>query len=253
MAKMTVSNRLERLFSYAAALQQNGRLKNTVYCYRSYVYIVNQDHTVMLRFTLKEGEASFDKPFSFHANDYDSQKIIIEDGFITFVQNNDKYVRAKQCRSPETTPQHIHKNFQAIRKEASTTCAIRIGKSIIPLLDESLSHIEFEGKDEILIVTQRNVFSGTVSTIKENGLEKACLGVTPKVTNFGPIAVRTKDFLAIYEENAAGPIFKFGDNKIVKVKVDNGLFKFDGLLAQCKYDELGGSLTEKEKNSGRKK
>ena len=69
---MKITDLVEQIFAHAVALDQSGGLRNTIYAIGSEIYILNYDHTVLLRFRLRRSEACFETPVSFRANDYDS-------------------------------------------------------------------------------------------------------------------------------------------------------------------------------------
>jgi len=233
-----VNLRVERIFAHAAALQQNGRLRNSVYCYKKYIYILNQDHTVMLQFPLRKGEAPFQNPVSFEANDYDSSHFEEKDGYICFMKKfKDKYIREKKCKTPQFIPLKVHKMFKERKEGFKKVNSETLGKDFISLLDESLSHIEFSGRKGKLITQQRNIYSGSVITIQQQ--DKKGLDQEKPLKSFKPIGLRTNDFLALFTfvDNIQ---FYFKGNNAIWFQSKDRLLPFNGLVSQCMYDELGG-------------
>ena len=74
---------LEEIFAHAVALTQSGHLRSTIYCAGKYVYIMNQDSTILLRFLAPE---PFPEPVAFYANDYDSPEFYVKNGRVHFVK-----------------------------------------------------------------------------------------------------------------------------------------------------------------------
>ena len=162
---MKLNDRLEDIFAHAVALQQAGRLRSTVYCIGRKVYILNQDHTVIMRFRLRKvdqhkGELlEFEQPVSFHANDYDSKHVEYNDGKICFIQESEGergFVRTKSCRTPDMTPEDVEELFKSYPVEITNT--VQLHSKMLGLLDENLSHIEFSAQNGELKIIQRNVY-----------------------------------------------------------------------------------------------
>jgi len=103
--------KVETIFSYASTLQQSGKLRNTVYCLKNRIYILNQDHTVLLRFLLHGGNY-FEHPVCFEANDYDSPVFEMKEDQICFITKRDGYERRKSCQLPQQHPIKIAKLFK---------------------------------------------------------------------------------------------------------------------------------------------
>jgi hypothetical protein len=232
-----VNLRIEKIFAHGAALQQNGRLRNTIYCNKNFVYILNQDHTVFLRFSLRDTEKAFANPISFAANDYDSNSFFEKDGKIHFVQENDDYTRIKSCKTPQFTPKKIAKLFKTKKESFKKTNEVVFKDNLLSLLDESLSHIEFHAEGGELVITQRNIYSGSVLDIKKN-TKKGGLVSSSKLTDFEPIGVRTNDFIALFSFTNVVH-FYFNDKNLVWFENKDKAMPFVGMISQCVYDELG--------------
>ena len=76
---MKITGQIEQIFAHAVALDQNGGLRNSIYAEGKEIFIMNYDHTVLLRFKLRESENPFSGPISFKANDYDSPEFYEEE------------------------------------------------------------------------------------------------------------------------------------------------------------------------------
>ena len=233
-----VNLRIEKIFAHGAALQQNGRLRNTIYCNKSFIYILNQDHTVFLRFSLRDSETAFANPISFAANDYDSNSFFEKEGKIHFVQENEDYTRIKSCKTPQFTPKKIAKLFKTKKEGFKKTNEVAFKENLLSLLDESLSHIEFHSEGGELIITQRNIYSGSVLTIKKSEKKKGLGFSAGKLTDFEPIGLRTNDFLALFSFTDVVH-FYFNDKNTVWFENKNKSMPFVGIISQCVYDELG--------------
>ena len=225
-----VSNKVETIFAHAAALQQSGRLRNTIYCKKSFVYILNQDHTVLLRFPV---EKEFEAEASFNANDYDSKQFQIVNGKICFVINKGELERTKSCRTPEFSPSDVRKLFQKLLKSEKPFTTVNIGSNFLKCVDESLSHLEFSAAKNELIIRQRNIYTGSIITIKE---KSKGLVAEQRVKKFKPMGIRTNDFLALFSFIQSLSV-SFGKNAIW-VESKAGI-RFKGIISQCIYDELG--------------
>lgn len=231
------NKRIEDIFAHAVALQQNGRMRNTIYCRKNYIYILNQDDTILLRFCLRLSEVVFAHPVSFYANDYDSNKFYEEDGKIHFVIENEFHQRIKQCGTPKRNPLQVHKLFQQIKPLMEN--AVDIGESLLGFLDEDLTHIEFSASKGKLKIVQRNIYTGSIITIQEKtGQEQGLVQISPHLKDFVPIAIRTKDFLALFSfANIVS--FCFGDHYIWVENKDHKI-PFMGIIGLCRYNELQG-------------
>jgi hypothetical protein len=235
---MKLSNRLEDIFAHAVALQQSGRLRSTVYCLGRKVYILNQDHTTLLRFRLrKTDKLEFDSPVSFHANDYDSQHVEERDGKICFIQSAAGFQRVKSCRTPKLTPEAVEEMFKEYKVEP--TNSVTLSSKVLGLLDENLSHIEFSAEDGELSIVQRNIYSGSIIEIKR---EKTggLVEVKDELEDFAPIGLRTNDFMALFSFIPTLQFHFLGEGFICADSKDDKM-PMRALVSKCRYDELGGT------------
>lgn len=238
---MRINKRVEAIFAFAAAMDNRG-LRNTIHCVDRNVYIVNSDHSMILRFPLRQSEVVFSKPISFNANDYDSQNFEEIDGKIIFRTNSKNYERRKICGSVDTYSikdlrklYHKHLNTQAL-------FYFSLSKDICSLIDEDLSHTEISTEKGRLMIRQRNVYSGNI--IEVQSIEEGLLTNDP-LPEFGPVALKTKDFLSLFTFHEALNFSPTTDFVIVK-EARKG--DFDGVLAFCKYDEIIDLYKEDKKN-----
>lgn len=236
-----VSNRVEEIFAHAVAMDQCGRLRNTVYVIDREVYIINQDNTVFLRFKLRESETPFDHPISFKANDYDSRSFREVDGKIVFESEGNGFKRAKTCGTPDATPEEVRAMFKKFKPVK--TNKVKLTKDILPMMEENLSHIEIKAVDGEIQFVQRNVYSGSVIKVTR-AAEEGALGVdSPDELDgdFGPLGLRNGDFSALFAFND-NLIFTFppdGDGDYCCVRSRDPRMAMDGVIACCIYDELG--------------
>ena len=239
---MRVSYRLEDIFAHAVALQQSGRLRSTIFGIGRKVYILNQDHTALLRFRLRKvDKVEFDPPISFEANDYDSQEVDVQDGRICFVQKAAGFERTKSCRTPSLTPEDVEDLFRSFHVEETNTIVLHA--KMLTLLDESLSHIEFSAEDGELRIVQRNIYSGTVTEIKRKS-SGGLLEVTDELEDFEPTGLRTNDFMALFSfvDSLA---FHFLPDGVICVDSKDARMPMRALISKCRYDELGGTEDER--------
>jgi hypothetical protein len=235
MNKQVVNSRVEDIFAHAAALDQDGRLRNTIYCSGRRIYILNQDYTILIRFVLRKDEPEFVCPVSFRANDYSSREFNVKDGRIEFVQREAKWISVKSCSTPDRTPEQVAALFQSIdRPEVNTTI---ISKDMLPLVNDELSHIEISCEGGKLKLVQRNIYNGTVLALTKQP-ENTLLN-SDKLEDFAPIGIRTGDFLALYSfvyhlRWHFTPDVAWYENTDPKLRMT-------GVISQCLYDELGRS------------
>ena len=235
---MKLNNRLEDIFAHAVALQQSGRLRSTVYCLGRKVYILNQDHTVLLRFRLRKiDKMEFETPVSFNANDYDSKEVEVRDEKICFITSAAGFTRVKSCRTPSLSPDEVDLMFKSYEVEEKNT--VTLHSKMLPLLDENLSHIEFSCEDGELKIVQRNIYSGSVIEIKR---EKTggLMEVTDQLEDFAPTGLRTNDLLALFSFIDVLQ-FHFWGNGFVVVDSKDERMPMRALVSRCRYDELGGT------------
>ncbi len=230
--------RIEKIFAHAAALQQSGRLRNTIYGLKKSVYILNQDFTVLLRFPLRRSENPFDSPISFAANDYDSNIFEERDGKICFIQKYGDFVREKSCRIPGQLAADVQKTFKKFAASIKNKNKVTLNMDFVKCLDESLSHIEFSVRKGQLIIKQRNIYDGSVITITKK--KKAGLGIASDASlkSFKPIGIRTNDLLALFAF-AESVSFYFSSKGVTWFESEDRKMPFVGIISQCIYDELG--------------
>jgi len=236
---MKITGQVEQIFAYAVALDQSGGLKNSIYAIGKEIFIMNYDHTVLLRFRLRDTEKVFENPISFKANDYDSNEFSEENGKIVFLSTNQGYEKKKVCGKAENSPEEIKALMSKFLKDKSEREEVILNNSVLSLLDMDLSHIEFSGKKGNSIkMIQRNIYSGGIIEINEkseglfqNSLKK----------NFEPIGIKTKDFEALFTfQNSLKFLFpkKGREDYIIIKSIDKNKRDMVGLIACCIYDEL---------------
>ena len=248
---MKISNRVEQIFSHAVALEQAGTFKNTIYVNRNEIYILNFDHTVLLRFKLRKSETPFQQPVSFRANDYDSKHFYEEGDQVVFEKSISGFVRKKSCGKPELSPNDIKRLFENRERKGQEFNSLILPSNLISLLDTSLSHIEFSGqKGKGLTIIQRNIYSGGILKIVPENKNKGLFELKTLKKSFGPIGLRTNDFIALFTFQDVLN-FGFEENYITVSSIDKNKMDFSGFIACCLYDEI---IQIKEvQNNGRQK
>ena len=227
---------IENIFSYAVALDQTGKQKNTILCRDREIYMINFDKTILLHFDLPKSCSSFNEEIVFDANDYDSSNFYIENHSIVFKIVKDGYVRKKICGTNKTVNlNEISELYQSyIEKKITSNFTLR--QEINGLLQDDLSHVEIH-YDKGLKIVQRDIFSGTIIEITK---DKSGLNLTAsgdKLTPFEPMGLRTIDLDALFNYDREIS-FSFVPNLnyfIIKGKTTG----MQGILAWCLYDELG--------------
>jgi len=232
-----VYQRVEDIFAHAAALQQSGRLKNTIFCIKNRVYILNQDHTVLLKFMLHSKALNFEQPVSFEANDYDSPVFEVKDDKVCFIKKRDGYKCVKSCRTPQHTPIKMVKLFKSFSNKRIEKNRVSINSSFLSNLDTSLSHVEFKGDRKGLLVIQRNIYSGMIITIREDEDRKGLLQPDRSLM-FEAVGLRTNDFVALFSFSN-NVDFYFANEGFVWLRSRDPRMLFTGVISQCIYDEIG--------------
>lgn len=233
-----VTKRYERIFSHAVALQQSGRLRSLIFCQRTCIYILNQDHTILIRFPLQGGETSrFKHPVSFKANDYDSNEFTERDGQIIFKQKHGEYYRDKACRVPNLTGKEVSKMYKKLSQQGTKKNRVPINSDFLKCMNSHLTHLEFQGRKGKLICRQRDIYSGSMITITKNLVKKTALFAST-VQNFSTIGLRTTDFEALFSFTKT-IYFYFAGKDVVLFESKNAQMPFTGIISRCVYDELG--------------
>lgn len=232
-----IDGKTETIFAHAVALDSSGRLKNTIYAIVNVIYILNSDHTVLLRFDLPKSSAPFKSPISFKANDYDSNTFYEEDGKIVFLKKAGDMERRKFSGKGNLEPEEIETLFAGMNMASKNVSILH--KDILSLLDESLSHIEFSGKGDQLKIIQRNIFDGTIIEITRT--KSTGFGAVKKdsiLSDFGPFGMRTGDFIALFSFNDEIE-FVFPSGQEQYLFVFGKKVPMKGIVALCFYDEMG--------------
>lgn len=236
---MKITNLVEQIFAMAVALDQNGGLKNTIYAIGSEIFILNYDHTVLLRFKLRKTEGSFDHPISFKANDYDSNSFEEVDGKIIFTSSQDGYTKKKICGTTELAPAEVKELFEKYLEDFDQDQEESIlSKSVLSLLEDGLSHVEFNAKKkESLKIVQRNIYTGGLIEIQKDG--GGFFQETFK-KGFGPVAMKTSDFQALFTfQDKLKFYFPEKDGSVIVVRnVQETKRDMTGIVAGCLYDEV---------------
>jgi hypothetical protein len=238
---MKITSLIEDIFAQAVALDQSGGLRNTIYAIEHEIFILNYDHTVLLRFRLRKSEeGTFETPISFKANDYDSNVFEEKNGKIIFYSEKGEYQRKKICGTTDLTPEEVKDLFKKYASATEGRSDISLSRDVLQLLDTDLSHVEFSGeKGGTIKMVQRNIYSGGIIEVEKmnEGMFKEELE-----NDFGPVAIKTDDFRALFTFQE---VMKFAfpsrgkeDFILVKEGVSDGKRTFTGIIACCLYDEV---------------
>jgi hypothetical protein len=130
VVRIKIDNVTELMFAQAVALSQSGKMKSTLHVGGDEIFIKNMDNTILIRF---ESQQEFPESFSFFANDYESPRILVEDGKVAFVTNQGGYRRKKVCPQPKQNFKELKKLWQEYSPignihSASTRCLILFWK-----------------------------------------------------------------------------------------------------------------------------
>jgi hypothetical protein len=240
---------MERIFSYAVALEQLGRQKNTIHCWENVVYILNSDKTVALRF--ESSDNLFKNPVGFYANDYDSPNFTVEGSSIVFLQKGEEFLRKKKCRIPNQTFQEVEDLFYKFYNGKDTPWKISFHKESLDLLNPDLSHVEFMAKNGAINILQRDIYAGTIIKLERKLIPEG-LGIVEAEDNLpesiSPIGMRTGDFYSLFNFNDRVDIFFPEGGKFFLIEGAHN--KMTGIVSGCLYDDIGTieDLQEEKKN-----
>jgi hypothetical protein len=240
LIQVKISARLEAIFSHAAGMAESGKTRCTVYAYEDTVYLVNEDHTLYVRFPLRKGEKAFDSPVSFNASDFVSGSLKEENGRVVFTTKADGMIRRKVCRTARASFDEIDERYEKYRNQFSPSGQFEIPKSVLGLLDPDLSHIEFHAIERTIHVVQRNIYDSSILDVFR---DSDGLGLDEEIDqlpeDWGPVAVRTPDLAVLFAYvKGLEFIIPEGGNYLIFSSVGNEM-EFEGILAECIYDELG--------------
>lgn len=238
---MKISNLVEQIFATAVALDQNGGLRNTIYAIKHDVLIMNYDHTVLLRFKLRQTETAFEHPISFKANDYDSDVFEEVDGKIIFTTEKPGFTRKKICGTTDMTPEQVQELFSGYF-DIGEREGVELTKDVLELLDPALSHVEFIGEEgKPIKMIQRNIYSGGIIEVTQKGTG---MFSNELKAGFGPIAIKTGDLQALFSFPDMGdlkfyfPVNGEGDFILIKNALKESKRNMTGVIACCLYDEI---------------
>ena len=229
-----MDKQVEQIFAYAVALDQSGKMKNTILCKDREIFIVNFDKTILLSFVLHSNMEEFKQEVSFYANDYDSPNFRIENGKIIFKTVSNGYVREKTCGTNKSLSFDQVSTLYYRLSRKKTTHSFKLRQAIMSMMQDDLSHVEISYNKGIQIV-QRDIFSGTTLSIKndESGLNLS----QDKLFEFDPIGIRTVDLDALFQRDEE-LVFNFIP-KMNYFVVSGKITGLRAILGACLYDELG--------------
>jgi len=255
---LRIVRRLERVFSHAMALDQSGRFRNVVYIVGKYVYLMNTDHTVLLRFEIPGGEEPFVDPIGFRASDYDSPHFYEEDGRIVFEQKEGTLKRTKTCSVSEgESPEEAARLFRRLwATKDGDSLGLVYSEEVLGLLSDSLSHIEWtsDGAGGPRL-TQRDLYTGNIiriDTEAEQGFVGSGNSQLPE--DWGPIGMRTPDFFALFSFQKSVQFIFSGDPSRGYCKFTGQHMGMQGVISFCLYDEMiqVSTVDQEENEDGRK-
>lgn len=257
---MKIDSYLEAILSQAVALSQSGRLRNEVYLLQDVLFIINFDSTVLLKFKLRQSYC--DEEISFKANDFEGNELFPEDGKIVFRKLVGGVERKKICSGGDKTFEEVKELFEGFAEEGGERKNIlNFNVSVLSLLEEALSHIEFSCVQKKVYLTQRDIYSGTIVKLDKDSQAggKGLFGiVTDSITSdFSPMGMRTNDFISLFVFNDDLKFYfpSASEEAVEFVYLKGQKAGFEGIVAGCLYDEMPGieNLNMKGEEDGREK
>jgi len=226
---MLIEGKTELIFAQAVSLSQSGKMKSTIHAGKKSIFIINMDSTILLFF---KSHQEFSDPFSFFANDYESNNIIVRDGKIVFITKKGEIRREKVCPAPKEIWEEIRKYWKDHKPEEKIF--FKITSDVIPFLDDELSHVEI-GKEEkkTIFLVQRDIYSGSKVEIsfEKEGFD---LEEDVEIPVFG---LRTGDFKTLFNFEPYITFYPQTGKNWIYFCGSTG--RFQGIIATCLYDELG--------------
>jgi len=252
---MTLRNELEieRIFSYAAVLDESGRQKNAIWAWKNMVYIINSDKTIILQF--ESSQDVFKDPIGFYAASYSSSNFQPNGEYIVFFKDElGGWVSDKTIKAPLGSFPEIENLFYSFLPVLDSLPFIKFHKDALAHLNDKLSHIEFKvtkGKAQII---QRDIYSGEITVLKRpkpEGLEiLEYSDFLPE--EMSPIGMRTNDFFSLFNFNEEIKIYFPAENPSYFV-IEGTHNSMTGIVAGCLYDDIGTIITIGEEANGREK
>lgn len=227
---LTIGKRLELIFSQAAALSQTNRFKSKIYLLPGEVFLTNMDGTALFRFDAAEVKNSF----GFAADDYDSSSIrVSSEGVVSFIMESGEWEREKSKPSLDMEVANmLKKRWGNIRNE-KTFLRFSFHKNHLSLLSDRLSHLEIGVVKGRLFFLQRDIYSGSMTRVWENGSKEGLLkSIRPDMS---PIAIRTSDFISLFAfrnniQVSLHPLWAFCTS------IENP--KMEAILGACFFGEM---------------
>lgn len=248
----------EYIFANAVALNESGRLRNSIFVHGHQIFILNGDNTVILSFRLPSSEPTLEGPIGFAAADYDSDAFEEQNGQIIFRTKGVNWNRQKICRSSDVSFADVEKIFgDYVQKAYGHMNMVTFYREDLTLLEDNLSHIEFVYENNDIHVVQRDIYSGNKIVLTRPPATGLAVTKIDKLETkgFAPFAIRTNDFMALFIFNEKIELYFHADaneNPFCMIKGEK--FGMHGVLATCVYDQLGEiGLAGKENDHGRKK
>lgn len=219
-------------------------------------FLVNPEHTLLMRFDLMIGTQS---AYRFRCGDYESGAVVSMEGDnVVFAQGGD-VPRRKTVPAPSETFEQLEAVFSSLsREDGCGARKVRIEDGILRRLTEDLSHVEIGSNDDGEIVfVQRDLYGGGKLEVGpflgggSFGLKRLCS--RERVSVERPFALRTRDLFALL---MASPWLEVSLSERSFTMIRGKRLK--GFVGNCVYDELGGLTYEEirdgqEANEGRSK
>jgi len=237
MDLIKVDRKVESIFAQAVGLSQSGRMKSTIFCKDRFVYILNGDNTILIRFELDSSQQPFAYPISFKASDYDSDQFYLENDRIVFVQKGMELEKKKYCGTPSVTLEEVENIWGRMTKGFISLGKVTVQKDSLFFFDEAMSHIELGHKGNYFFV-QRDIFSGTIIHMDKLKPKGFGLSGSDSGEDFEPVGIRTSDFISLFTF-ASKLEFIPSKNDAGYVLFNNGTKYLSGIIACCLFDDLG--------------
>ena len=223
---------VESIFATSVLLSSQGRFKTEVHVVPNYIYLINADNTVIMEFNVPD--IPKDLEFSFFPEDYESNHLLLQENTTKFITETSNWIRTKEVSVPSEEKRKVTvESFNSLWLESNGEhLDFNFNKKDLSLLEDRLSHIEIAAHEGKLILRQRDIYSGNSLVLTKT--ENPTLFKTTR-PDFGPIAVRTGDFKALFHYHSNLTLSVYSN---ITLAWGNTVPVMRSILSHCHFNEM---------------